>query len=116
MQYLQGDIIQEALNDTDMLVIPANAIINGKKLVMGAGFAKRIRDMFEGADVIFGVLFVQVLSLKSNTHVSFVGFPHILPPNNTTLSSLYTPTIECRNLTSGFFDNINSVQVFWAVS
>lgn len=70
MQYLQGDIIQEALNDTDMLVIPANAIINGNKLVMGAGFAKRIRDMFEGADVIGANL------IKAKPMPSIYGFVH----------------------------------------
>lgn len=49
MQYMKGDPIT-AIEDTDMFVVPANAVINKDKLVMGAGVARRIRDMFEGAD------------------------------------------------------------------
>lgn len=70
MEYIQGDIVTEALEHTDMFVIPANAVINKDKLVMGAGIAKRIRDMFEGADELGATL------IKNKPFPSIYGFVH----------------------------------------
>lgn len=37
-------------------VIPINTVVNGTKLVMGAGVAKQCRDRYEKIDIVFGAL------------------------------------------------------------
>lgn len=87
MQYIQGDCLTAA-EETDLLVTPCNAVVNKDKLVMGAGFAKRIKEFGEqyGIDVpliagkainkqkmpsIYGLIIVDKLGfLQTKNHFS----------------------------------------------
>lgn len=83
MQYIQGDILTEVVEVTDMLVTPANAVINKGKLVMGAGFAKYLKEFGEanGVDIpqIAGDLITKqkMPSIYGFVHSGKLGFMQV---------------------------------------